>query len=176
MDVDRRQQIQGWIVRFAEGQRDAFQLLFEVLWPVVLSFTSQALPNLADAEDAAQLAVMKAFSRIADFDRSRDGLSWVLGIAAYEVMTIRKQRSRRRETGAAHLTHLEQSAEDAEARVIGEELRLAVLAIVGELPERDRAALASTLLGERAPTDEASRKRRFRAMARLRAAWRRTHG
>jgi RNA polymerase sigma-70 factor, ECF subfamily len=175
MDVGKRQQIQGWIVRFADGERGAFQLLFEALWPVILAFTSHALPTLADAEDAAQQAIMKVFSRIADFDRSRDGLSWVLGIAGYEVMTIRKQRSRRREIGVAPLDQLAASAEDAESRVIGEELRLAVLATVGDLPERDRDALASTLLGEAGPGDETSRKRRFRAIERLRAAWRRAH-
>jgi RNA polymerase sigma-70 factor (ECF subfamily) len=176
MDVGRRQQIQSWIVRFADGERDAFQLLFEALWPVVLAFTSQGLPNPADAEDAAQQAVMKVFSRIADFDRSRDGLGWVLGIAGYEVMTIRKQRLRRREIGAAPLSLLEHDARDTESRMIAEELRLAVLAVVGDLPARDREALATILLGDDAPSDETARKRRFRAMERLRAAWRRAHG
>ena len=63
-----------------------------------------------------------------------------------------------------------------EQLAIADQLRQAVLALVGELPERDRAALAYAFTGEQPPADETSRKRRFRALERLRAAWRRAHG
>jgi RNA polymerase sigma-70 factor, ECF subfamily len=175
MDAERRRQIQAWMFRFAEGERAAFQPLFDALWPVMLAFTSRTLDRIADAEDAAQQAMLKVFLRIADFDRSRDGVSWALGIAGYEVMTVRKQRSRRREA-VGGLDRLEQEGADVEKRMIGDELREAVLALVGELPERDRAALAYAFTGAAPPTDETSRKRRFRAIERLRAAWRRAHG
>jgi len=164
------------MVRFADGERAAFQPLFDALWPVLLAFTSRTLERTADAEDAAQQAMMKVFSRIADFDRARDGVSWTLGIAGYEVMTLRKQRGRRREEGAGALDRLEQRDADFDERMIRDELREAVLALLGELPERDRAALAYAFTGEAPPTDETSRKRRFRALERLRAAWRRAHG
>src|SRR6188768_3808799 len=108
MDAERRRQIQAWMVQFADGERAAFQALFDALWPVLLAFTARALPQTADAEDAAQQAMLKVFSRIADFDRRRDGVSWALGIASYEVMTVRKQRSRRREAGAAALERAEE--------------------------------------------------------------------
>jgi RNA polymerase sigma-70 factor (ECF subfamily) len=176
MDAERRRQIQAWMVRFADGERDAFQPLFDALWPVLLAFTSRTLERTADAEDAAQQAMLKLFSRIADFDRSRDGVSWAFGIAGYEVMTIRKQRARRLETGAAALERVEQEGGDMEERMIMDQLRQTVLALLGELPERDQAALAYAFTGDVAPTDETSRKRRFRAVERLRAAWRRVHG
>jgi len=164
------------MVQFADGERAAFQPLFDALWPVLLSFASRALDPLADAEDAAQAAMLKVFSRIADLDRARDGVSWALGIAGYEVMTLRKQRARRRETGAAPLDRLQQEGANVEEVAIMDQLRQATLELVGELPERDRAALAYAFTGEPAPTDETSRKRRFRALERLRAAWRRAHG
>ena len=82
------------MVQFADGDRAAFQPLFDALWPVLLTFTSRTLERTADAEDAAQQAMLKVFSRIADFDRGRDGVSWALGIAGYEVMTLRKRRFR----------------------------------------------------------------------------------
>ena len=164
------------MVRFADGDRAAFQPLFDALWPVLLAFTSRALDRAADAEDAAQAAMLKVFSRIADFDRARDGASWALGIAGYEVMTVRKQRARRREIGAAALGAVEQEGANVEEHAMADELRRSVLAIVGELPERDRAALAYAFAGDQPPTDETSRKRRFRAIERLRAAWRRAHG
>jgi DNA-directed RNA polymerase specialized sigma24 family protein len=176
MDAERRRQIQAWMVQFADGERAAFQPLFDALWPILLSFASRTLEPLADAEDAAQQAMLKVFSRIADFDRARDGVSWVLGIVGYEVMTLRKQRARRRETGAAPLDRLQQEGADAEEVAIRDQLRQAALELVGELPERDGAALAHAFTGMPAPTDETSRKRRFRALERLRAAWRRAHG
>jgi RNA polymerase sigma-70 factor (ECF subfamily) len=176
MEAARRRQIQAWMVQFADGERAAFQPLFDALWPVLLAFTSRTLDRTPDAEDAAQQAMLKVFSRISDFDRGRDGLSWALGIAGYEVMTLRRQRARRREAGPAALDRVEQEGADVEVRAITEELRQTVLAVLGELPERDRAALAYAFTGDTPPTDETSRKRRFRAIERLRAAWRRAHG
>ncbi len=164
------------MVRFADGERAAFQPLFDALWPVLLAFTTRTLDQTADAEDCAQQAMLKVFSRITDFDRGRDGVSWALGIAGYEVMTLRKQRARRGEAGAAALDRLEQRGPGIEEGLIAAELREAVLALVGELPQRDRVALAHAFSGRAAPTDETSRKRRFRAIERLRAAWRRVHG
>jgi RNA polymerase sigma-70 factor (ECF subfamily) len=176
MDAERRRQIQAWMVQFADGELAAFQPLFDALWPVLLAFTSRTLERRADAEDAAQAAMVKMFSRIADFDRGRDGVSWALGIASYEVMTVRKQRARRREAGSGALDRLEQHGADVEDGMMGDELRGAVLTLVGELPDRDQAALAYAFTGTTPPTDETSRKRRFRALERLRAAWRRAHG
>ena len=176
MDAERRRQFQAWMVRFADGDRAAFQPLFDALWPVLLAFTSRTLEHAADAEDAAQQAMLKVFSRIADFDRARDGVGWALGIAGYEVMTIRKQRARRREAGAAALAGVEQRGANAEERAMADELRRSVLEIVGELPERDRGALAYAFADAQPPADETSRKRRFRAIERLRAAWRRANG
>jgi RNA polymerase sigma factor (sigma-70 family) len=175
MDPGQRRQIHDWMVRFADGDRGAFQPLFGALWPVVLAFTSGGLARPADAEDAAQQAMVKLFSRIVDFDRDRDGLSWALGIAGYEVMTLRKQRARRHEVGTAPLETLP-ADRGTEAQAIADELRRGVVALLGELSARDQAALAHAFAGETPPTDERSRKQRFRALTRLRAAWRRVHG
>jgi len=161
------------MVRFADGERAAFQPLFDALWPVLLAFTSRTLEPTADAEDAAQAAMLKVFSRIADFDRGRDGVSWALGIAGYEVMTVRKQRSRRREAGSGSFERMEQQGANVEERLLADELREVVRSLVGELPERDRAALAYAFTGAAPPTDETARKRRFRALERLRSALRR---
>ena len=164
------------MVQFADGDRAAFQPLFDALWPILLAFASRTLASAGDAEDAAQDAMLKVFSRIADFDRARDGVTWALGVTGYQVMTIRKQRARRRETGDVPLQRLPHQGASVEAVAIADELRQAVVQLVGELPERDRAALTCAFTGEPAPTDETSRKRRFRAFERLRAAWRRAHG
>jgi RNA polymerase sigma-70 factor (ECF subfamily) len=176
MERGRRQQIQEWIVRFADGERAAFEPLFAALWPLLLALARRGLPSEGDAEDAAQQAMLKIFGRIADFDRSRDGLAWALAVAGCEVMTVRRQRHRRREVGDAALAGVADRGESAEEGVIVDELRRAVRDLVGELPERDREALAAALAGEPPAGDERARKRRFRAIERLRAAWRRAHG
>jgi RNA polymerase sigma-70 factor (ECF subfamily) len=176
MDAEGRRQIQAWMVQFADGDRGAFQPLFDALWPVLLAFTSRALDARADAEDAAQQAMLKIFSRIADFDRTRDGVSWAMGIAGYEVMTVRKRGARRREAGPGAFDRLEHEGATVEDRAIAAELRHIALELFGGLSARDRAALAHAFTGEPPPTDETSRKRRARALDRLRAAWRRAHG
>jgi RNA polymerase sigma-70 factor (ECF subfamily) len=176
MDPRKRAQIHDWMASFADGDRDAFQPLFSALWPILLAFATRGLGVQSDAEDAAQQTVMKVFSRIVDFDRSRDGLSWALGIAGFEVLTVRKQRLRRREAGPTPLVSFTAEGADLEERAIAEELRQAVRDVVGELSERDQQALAHVLAGTASPMDERSRKQRFRALERLRAAWRRVHG
>ena len=176
MDPGRRQRIHDWILRFADGDRAAFQPLFDALWPVLLEISSKGLGDAAAAEDAAQQAMIKTFSRIAEFDRSRDGVSWVVGIVGFEVMTIRRQRARRREVDVAALDSMRDERAGAEEQAVVDQILSAVVAVVGKLSERDQAALASVFAGEAPPKEERSRKQRFRALERLRAAWRRAHG
>src|SRR4029453_11616792 len=108
------------MVRLADGDRDAFSPLFEALWPMVRRFALRALEGSADAEDAAQVALMKVFSNAAKFDANRDAVTWVLGIVAYECRTFRQKRRRRREEH----TDVSLTAEDnPESAVIGRDLQ-----------------------------------------------------
>jgi RNA polymerase sigma factor (sigma-70 family) len=175
MDAERRADLNVLIRRFADGDRTAFQPLFGRLWPVLVAFTGRTLPTSADAEDAAQQAVIKVFSRIVDYDRTRDGLSWVLTMAAFEVMTIRKQRHRRREQAAVPVELADSGASQEEA-MMREQLRAAVREAAGELSPHDQDALAHMFGDTAPPSGETARKRRTRAVERLRAVWRRVHG
>jgi len=65
----------------AAGDRHAFHPVFVSLWPLLKSFTSRHLPA-ADAEDAAQQALLNVLSRATEYEPERDALPWVLGIAA----------------------------------------------------------------------------------------------
>ncbi|WP_433933199.1 RNA polymerase sigma factor [Sorangium cellulosum] len=176
MEAERRRELTALMIRFADGDRSAFKRLFDGLWPVLLAFTTRTLPSRADAEDAAQQALLKVFSRSVDFDRERDALSWALAITGYEVMTVRKQRQRRREADGDELGSVQDPAPTQEEQIMADDLRAAVRAVLGELPEHDQAALAFAFTGDAAPTDDTSRKRRLRALERLRAAWRKLHG
>src|SRR5690349_3291617 len=96
MDSVRRKAIHEAMVRLSDGDRTAFDVLVDELWPVLLSFAN-GLGQRADAEDVAQEVFYKICSRISEFDRERDGASWAFGIASYEILTLRRRQQRRRE-------------------------------------------------------------------------------
>lgn len=168
------------MVRLADGDRDAFDPLYEALWPLLFRFARRALAGSPDAEDAAQGALMKVFARACEFDPERDALSWALGIVAYECKTFRKKAQRRREDAADPEAWASRPAagptpEDA---LIAGDLEAAAEEILGTLRPEDAETLRLVAAGERpegvaAPT---FRKRVERALSRLRAAWSRTHG
>ena len=172
MTREERATIHALTVRFAEGDRAAFDPLFAALWPVLRAFVARSVPA-ADVDDAAQEAIVKVFARIADFDVARDALTWALTIASFEVLTLRRRATRRRETPAeldAIANATRSPAEVAEDReIVGH-----IEAYLGAISERDREAIEAELRGEVART-EGARKRRWRAFDRLRRFWRATH-
>lgn len=177
MDLARRKTIHEAIVRLSNGDRAAFPHLMEELWPVILSFTRRAVAE-QDAEDVAQQVFVNICARISDFDRARDGLSWAFGIASYEIMTHRRRLGRRKETfGKANLIGSADSAESPEEALIRRDLSAALQTAIGELSEADRLALG--LLGVSEPAESRGatlRKRRQRAIERLRTVWRTLYG
>lgn len=162
------------MVRLAEGHRDAFTVVFDGLWPHVLRFVTRAMLGHPDAEDAAQRTLLKVFSRITDFDTGRDGVSWAFGIASYEVMTLRRQMQRRREVPAEQAEDRVADVPTPEDVAIERDLRGALAETLGTLSEPDRDALLSSPLGT-VVSQATWRKRRQRALERLRAAWSRDH-
>jgi RNA polymerase sigma-70 factor (ECF subfamily) len=178
MNALQRQMVHGAMVRLAQGDRDAFGTVFEELWPHLLTFVRRAVPGRPDAEDLAQQTLLKIFARISDFDTSRDGVAWAFGIAVYEVKTLRRQFQRRREVGTEGLANREVEADPSpEARAIQGDLLRALGDAMGELSFADRAVLVPHGNDEPAVAGTAAawRKRRQRALERLRAAWRKRH-
>jgi RNA polymerase sigma-70 factor (ECF subfamily) len=184
-----RASIHDAMVRLADGDRSAFAVLLDRLWPVILAFARRALDHEQDSEDVAQEVFVRICSRMADFDRSRDGLSWAFGIAQYEIMTLRRSRQRRRETSdEPSLRHRADARPTPEERLIEGDLLEALSVALGELSESDRLVLvARSPTGTGADTDVArspapvlygptERKRRQRALGRLRILWRRLYG
>lgn len=168
------------MVRLADGDRDAFEPLYEVLWPLLLRFARRALAGSPDAEDAAQGALMKVFSRASEFDPDRDALSWALGIVAYECRTLRKKTQRRRENLEDPEAWVSRPAKGptAEDTLIARDLEEAAEQVLGALRPEDAETLRLVAGGERpegvaAPT---FRKRVERALSRLRTAWSTKHG
>ena len=165
-------------MRFSDGDRAAIQTLLDELWPVLLAFALRSLGNEHDAEDVAQEVFVRICSRASEFDRTRDGVAWVFGIAGYEVMTQRRRKQRRRETTDAELRRVADLGQLSEEALIHQDLIHSLVHVVGELTVDDRAMLGFSAC----PSDELAlsgatlRKRKQRALNRLRTAWRRLHG
>jgi RNA polymerase sigma-70 factor (ECF subfamily) len=177
MDAVRRKTIHDAMVRLADGDRSAMNVLVNELWPVVLAFADRGLQHEQDAEDVAQEVFLRICARISDFDRQRDGLSWAFGIASYEIMTARKRRKRRRElSGDCELGARVDASATQEEAAIQNELTQAMALAVGHLSNDDRASLGLDVsVRDNAPA-ATFRKRRQRALDRLRTVWRKLYG
>jgi len=178
MDSVRRKSIHDAMVRLSDGDRGAFQILLDELWPVLFAFVRRGVGHEQDAEDVAQEVFLRLCSRISDFDRERDGLSWAFGIAAYEIMTHRRRTRRRQEAfDVAELgEHAAPLASQEEATIQGE-LLAALAQATGMLSTEDRSTLglAPELVAIDLPSPTL-RKRRQRALDRLRIVWRKLYG
>lgn len=164
------------MVRLADGDRTAFDVLLDELWPVILAFAKRGVGQGVDAEDVAQEVFYKLCARITDFDRSRDAVSWAFGIASYELMTHRRRALRRREVfDEATAVERADGSASQEDQLLARELAFVFEQAVGSLTDEDRTAL-----GLRNPTSAAvsatQRKRKQRALDRLRAIWRQIYG
>lgn len=163
------------MVQLARGERGAADDVFRLLWPALKSFAAKWLDGSPQAEDMAQQALLKVFAQAADFEAGRDALTWALEVTVWECRSERQRLRRGRADGwndAAERVPAGGSPEkDAEAR----QLEAALASAVAELPESDRAEVAR-ILEEQAAGDAAARKRRQRAVERLRAVWRKLHG
>jgi RNA polymerase sigma-70 factor (ECF subfamily) len=163
------------MARLARGDRSAFTEVFGHLWPRTLRLCQSLLGNEADAADAAQQALTKIFDRAAQYDPSLPALPWALAIASWECRTILRQRARRREVGTDALP--EAALTDGEQTRIQADLVRAAIAAMGTLSDTDQETLVSTFWEEAASASGATlRKRRERALDRLRTAFRRLYG
>jgi RNA polymerase sigma-70 factor (ECF subfamily) len=178
VDPAGRQRLQQDLSRLADGDREAFHPVFVALLPLLRGFAARGLPP-SDAEDAAQEMLVKIYARAHEFDRTRDALSWVLGIAAYEIKTFRRRRERRREADStpAEMAAREDAAATPEELAIARNLDAAILTALTELRPADAATLRAFALGERPEDVPAAtfRKRVERSLARLRDLWRASH-
>jgi RNA polymerase sigma-70 factor (ECF subfamily) len=164
------------MARLAEGDRAAFTPLFRRIWPPVLRLCEGLLRSDADAADAAQEAMAKVLIRAADYDPGRPALPWALAIASWECRTVLRRRVRRRESldSTASILARDVSGED---EAIQRQLTAAALEVLGSLSEVDRETLLATFWEEAPSVGGATlRKRRERALGRLRSAFRRLYG
>ena len=167
-------ELDSLLAQLADGDRAAFTDVFRLLWRPVLRLCTSMLRNEADAADAAQQALEKILVRCTDYDRKRAALPWALAIAAWECRTLARKRTRRRELPEDNAPELGSGSEDELTR---RELVAAGIAALGELSPEDRDVLVATFWEEAASVSGATlRKRRERALKRLRDTFKRLYG
>jgi RNA polymerase sigma-70 factor (ECF subfamily) len=164
--------------RLADGDRLALRTVHDAVRPPMIEAARRILGPGPDAEDAAQSALHKLFSQAADFDRARRVVPWAVALAVFEARTIRKQHQRRKidalDTG--RFAALASTGESAPELLEAAELVSLVEGLMGELSEADRATLNDVLAENEEGRGPAFRKRKQRALERLREAWRTLHG
>ncbi len=163
--------------RLKDGDRSAFAEVFRAVWPPVQRFCRRYLGADTDADDAAQRALERVFAQAAHYDPARPALGWVLSVALWECRTLRRRAGRRAAAGLPE--DLEAAAPAPDEALEQAELRAALAAAIEELSEADQAVLAAVLdAEERGPRGEdvTFRKRKQRAIHRLRETWHRLYG
>lgn len=174
MDPNQKAQLDSLVARLAEGDRAAFTPVFQALWQPVLRLCRSMLANDADAADAAQQALEKVLTRSGDYDRKRPALSWALAIAAWECRTFARKRARRREIAEEQVA---ETGAGSEVELVERELMRAAVDALGTLTPQDREALVATFWEEATNVAGATlRKRRERALKRLRDTFKRIYG
>lgn len=174
--MDRRAQdeLSALMSRLKDGDRAAIRPAFDLMWPAVLARCAQDVGKGADAEDAAQQAIVKVFAQAHAFDPARPAWPWVAAIASFEGRSILRTRSRRRDGAPLDLEGAASTQPSPEDRSARRELERAAACALEALGEPDRLVLAEALDGD-GPKDDAARKRKSRATQRLRAWFRRLH-
>jgi DNA-directed RNA polymerase specialized sigma24 family protein len=173
MDARTRREVTELTTRPAEGDRSAFDPLFDTLWPFLRAFARRMLGDAAEADDAAQQALLRGFARASEYEAGRDALPWIVAIAANACRTLRNRRSRRREDAIAGVDRVAPAA-DLEAA----QLEAAAVELMGELPAADLATCGppGSATRDRTSPTRRSAKRVQRATERLRDLWRTRHG
>lgn len=166
--------------RLAEGDRGAFTAVFGALLPVLRAYCNRVLRDEADADDAAQEALVKVFEQLERYDPGRPAVAWALAIGAFQCRTVLRRRGRARTSPLeqhAEASRVEGEGPSPEEAAVRRELVTAARQVLESLGEHDRQTL-EVAFGE--ALDEGAhgptfRKRKERALARLRTAWRRLY-
>jgi len=136
--------------------------------------------NAADAEDAAQTALVKAHAALPRFRRGAPVRPWLLAIVANEARNRRRSAGRREALAlrAAHEAPPGGAAPSPEGALIAAEERATLLAALDELPDEQRLVLSLRYLLDLSEEETAAalgvrrgtvKSRTARALERLRA-------
>lgn len=171
LNAAERAALNRTMMRLADGDRTAFQSIFAALWPRVHLWSTRLLGDAAAGEDVAQQAMMKLFEQAHRFNPEGDVLTWGLTLALWECRTYRRKAVRRVAVTLPEPTPYP----TAEQIAIDEDLQVTLEELLGELSEADQRLLRLGRGDNSEPMTATMRKRRERALSRLKLLWRTRH-
>ena len=174
------------VARAKEGDTDAYADLVRVHQTIAFRTAWVITGSAAEAEDAAQEGLLKAYRALGRFRLGAPFRPWLLAIVANEarnrrVATARRERLSRRvqdEERAVEERRPGGAVPSPEAALLDSEQRAQLLDAIAELPERYRLVVACRYLLDLSEAETAAalhvrpgtvKSRLSRALARLRA-------
>jgi RNA polymerase sigma factor (sigma-70 family) len=169
------------VERAREGDARAYEILVRRYQDLAYRTAYLITGRAADAEDAAQEGLVKAWYALDRFRTGAPFRPWLLTIVSNEARN-RRRSGRRQDDLAVRVAESRPSGDAApspEAAALARERRRALLAVVGRLPERDRQVIAARFFLELSEAEMAAvlgcrrgtvKSRVSRALARLRLA------
>lgn len=168
MELVREADLDALLGRLAVGDRSAFEPLYLALRPRAVRLARARLGS-GDAEDVAQTALLKVFSRASEFTPGRPCLPWFYAVVANEIQSVRRRKVHDANHGPVP-TDIASTEQDAETELVTRELERALELAIDSL-DNEAAQSINAVLG-RAPIPAVSpatfRKRVSRAYAKLR--------
>jgi RNA polymerase sigma-70 factor (ECF subfamily) len=124
------------VTRCLAGDTDAFRPLVERYQRVLFSVALRMLGDYEEANDAAQNAFVRAFEKLATYDRTHKFFSWLYRILVNECLNVK--RSRRRQVP---LDPRMMASDDPLEAVHASEVRTRVQTAVAKLPRGQREVI-----------------------------------
>ena len=136
---------QLWLEHARQGDKAAFGKLIEAYQTPVYNLAYRMLNNSAEAEEAAQEAFIRAYTRLDSYSPAHKFSTWMLSITSnYCIDLIRKRRAvllSIDEPLPAHPALQTDKTKGPERQVVMDEQQQMVQALLAELPEDYRQAV-----------------------------------
>jgi RNA polymerase sigma-70 factor (ECF subfamily) len=137
-----------WVRQSREGRAEAFALLVRQHQRMVHSLTYRMTGSLAEAEDLAQEAFVRAWQHLDSFAGQATFSTWLCRIAMNACLNWRHREGRRNEVHHTWANHVLNEDVHPDRETSGGELNQRVQAALNRLPAKQRAALVLTVCQE----------------------------
>lgn len=139
------QEEQVWLEAARQGDKAAFGRLIEAYQGPVYNLAYRMLGNRGEAEEAAQEAFIRAFTKLDSYDPQRKFSTWMLSIASnYCIDLLRKRRALLLSLDQPlppHPALMSDRADGPEAQTVDSEREEMVQSLLETLPEDYRQAV-----------------------------------
>jgi RNA polymerase sigma-70 factor (ECF subfamily) len=136
---------QVWLDQAREGDKAAFGRLIEAYQTPVYNLAYRMLGNAGEAEEAAQEAFIRAYTRLGSYDPAHKFSTWLLSITSnFCIDQIRKRRAvllSLDEPLAPHPALQSEVEKGPESQLINQEREALVQRMLGQLPAEYREAV-----------------------------------